>query len=167
MKHLLNTLRCMLFGHDYWWESFYDYGLAQKGGRYIVQCRCCGCSDSAMKGCWEPKIKPEHWIFYMQTIIEAHESEKAGMEAKMKEMEDNRKRLDTLPAVVKLASLVVHFDEMCYGLIPAEKEDFTLCRSMLNDPDIVAILSEFDRDCLLPIRRDQTRYKDRAPTRKA
>jgi len=61
-----------------------------------------------------------------------------------------------LSAIVKLASIAVHVDELLY--LNPHPNDIDAIKSLLKDPELRDTLADLDRNGLLPIRRDHTRY---------
>jgi hypothetical protein len=78
MKEFLKMLKraakaniCMVIGHDYAWESRYDFKKYCHQERYGVKCtRCNHFTTGFIQEAWVPKIKPKHEIFFLITEVD-------------------------------------------------------------------------------------------------
>lgn len=63
----------------------------------------------------------------------------------------------TLSEVMELASVIVHFDEYTGG--EGDPVDLQAAQAALKGPGVATIMAELDGLSLLPLRRDNVRYK--------
>jgi len=64
-----------------------------------------------------------------------------------------------ISALAKLGSLIVHTDELLFG-VRSEPEDREAIKTLLKDRELLKTLADLESLCLLPVRRDRAKYSD-------